>query len=124
MDLAQVIRKSLREAQHQPLDGPTKRILHSQRSQAWVKALGANLMSSGGPDRDLRCFTRFDLSNKPDFGVNELLYDISIVRVSDVASAVLKKRLVFITDAVWQVESEFGLFGVSCGSATELTSRV
>ena len=46
MDLAQVIRKSLREAQHQPLDGPTKRVLHSQRSQAWVKALGANLMSS------------------------------------------------------------------------------
>ena len=66
-----------------------------------------NLKDACGSDPGLRCFTRFDRSNRREFGVNELLHDICIVRVAGVSSAVQGKRLFYIDRVLWQVESEF-----------------
>ena len=46
-------------------------------------------------------------SNRKDFGLNELLYDILVCKVGDVESSIHKKRLCFIKEVLWQVESEF-----------------
>jgi hypothetical protein len=57
----------------------------------------------------VRVFSRGYRLNRRDFGVNELLYDIAIVRVESVESSRQKKNLLYIKETLWQVESEFAL---------------
>jgi len=52
-------------------------------------------------------FSKHCPDHKADFKLNELLYDICVCRVAPVQSAVHKKELLYITDALWLIESEF-----------------
>jgi hypothetical protein len=65
-------------------------------------------MLVGNPvPQNVRVFTKYDETNKPEFGLNELLYDVCIVETDTCISAGNRKQLRYITRAIWQVESEF-----------------
>jgi hypothetical protein len=55
----------------------------------------------------VRVFSKHHTGNRLDFGLNELLYDVLVCRIGRVLSAVHRKELLYIDQALWQVESEF-----------------
>ena len=52
-------------------------------------------------------FSKSDSSSRKDFGLNELLHDIVVCRVEEAESPAGSKKLLFIKEVLWQVESEF-----------------
>jgi hypothetical protein len=106
-DVKQLLQEALQQAQSEPDTGATTQKINLNRSQSWVKALAEQLKKRYQGDTDIRIFTKSDYSNRRDFGLNELLYDILVCRVGEVESSVHKKKLCFIKEVLWQVESEF-----------------
>ena len=106
-DVKQLLKKALQQAQSGPDTGETTQKINLNRSQSWVKALAEQFNKRYEGDTDIRIFTKSDYSNRKDFGLNELLYDILVCRVGEVESSVHKKKLCFIKEVLWQVESEF-----------------
>ena len=80
--------------------------LHRDRGSTWVKCLGqgfAGYYSNKGQ----RVFWKGNKCNKREFGLQELLYDISVCQMEKVESlGKNKKRLQYVARALWQVESE------------------
>jgi hypothetical protein len=54
-----------------------------------------------------RVFSRGHDRNKAAFGLNEYLYDITVVRVDTVPSATKKAQLEYPVETLWHVECEF-----------------
>lgn len=84
---------------------------HRGRSSAWVTALALHFRRyyEGAPD--IRVFIRGDASGKQDFGLTELLHDIAVVRCATVPAPFHTKYLAYVSEAIWQVESEFARNG-------------
>jgi len=106
-DVKQLLQEALQQAQSGPDTGETTQKINLNRSQSWVKALAEQFKKRYEGDTDIRIFTKSDYSNRRDFGLNELLYDILVCRVGEVESSLHKKNLCFIKEVLWQVESEF-----------------
>ncbi len=81
--------------------------LHQQRSSHWVQCLAAELRTLVKDEGDVRVFYRSDETNRADFGLNELLYDVCICRTAEHPSARGERALRYVTEALWLVESEF-----------------
>jgi hypothetical protein len=77
---------------------------HRARSAAWVACHAAELrvLCAG---LDVTVFTRDDKRHFGRFGLNELLYDVSICQTATLSSP-RGKPLRYITRAGWLVESE------------------
>lgn len=105
----QQLKSALAEAAKCPdkeglLDGP----MHRERSRVWVECLGKQLGASfKGSDRDVRVFTKHEDSNREDFGLNELLYDVCVCETALSPSHTGRKQLRYVTRALWLIESEF-----------------
>ncbi len=106
-DVKQLLQEALQQAQSTPDVGETTQKINFKRSRNWVKALAEQFKKSYEGDSEIRVFSKDDPSNRKDFGLNELLYDILVCRVGEVESSVHKKNLCFIKEVLWQVESEF-----------------
>ena len=106
-DVKQLLKEALQQAQLEPDAGETPQKINLNRSQSWVKALAEQFKKSYEGDSEIRIFTKSDYSNRKDFGLNELLYDVLVCRVGEVESSLHKKKLCFIKEVLWQVESEF-----------------
>jgi hypothetical protein len=107
VNIVELIHSSYSFALSKPVKSKSPAALHSTRSQAWVDSLAIQLKSFYDRDKNIRVFSKRDYSNRSDFGVNELLYDVVVCRVGTVESAKQKKTLYYIRDVIWQVESEF-----------------
>lgn len=85
-----------------------KRKRNRNRSSQWVCAL-AEAFQEEYDDTDVhRVFWLRNEKNRKQFGINEFLFDVVVCSVSSVESLQRKsKRLVFIDECHWQVESEF-----------------
>lgn len=105
-DIKQLLKEALRQAQLEPDAGETRQKINMHRSQSWVKALAKQFKERYKGDSEIRIFTKSDYSNRKDFGLNELLYDVLVCRVGEVESSLHKKKLYFIKEVLWQVESE------------------
>ncbi len=81
--------------------------LHQQRSSHWVQCLAAELRTLVEDEGDVRVFFRKDETNRADFGLNELLYDVCICGTAEHPSARGERTLRYVTEALWLVESEF-----------------
>ena len=103
----QILQEALKQAQSEPDTGETTQKINLNRSHSWVKALAEQFKKRYGGDPEIRVFSKSDYSNKKDFGLNELLYDVLVCRVGEVESSLHKKRLLSIMEVEWQVESEF-----------------
>ena len=106
-DVKQLLSQALKQAQSEPDAGKTTQKINLNRSQSWVKALAEQFKKRYEGDSEIRVFTKSDYSNKKDFGLNELLYDVLVCRVGEVESSLHKKKLLSIMGVEWQVESEF-----------------
>ncbi|MBA2680477.1 MAG: hypothetical protein H0U76_19040 [Ktedonobacteraceae bacterium] len=104
MDVKVLLEDSLREARAEAIEGLPGGELHRARAQAWIKNLAKNFQKEYA---DARVFSKYDHLNRPDFGLNEYLHDILVCRLAPAASASHGKKLFYIKDVLWQVESEF-----------------
>lgn len=80
--------------------------LHRQRSIAWVNALSQEF-GDIYPVPEYRVFSKYEPSNRVDFGLNELLFDIAVCEVGETPSSRNQVNLHYVKRAIWQVESEF-----------------
>lgn len=101
------VERALDAARNQPADDASKQRLHAARSRNFVGALAQQLLALYTNEPDVRGFTKHDERNRSDFGMNELLYDVTICRTAIVASAASDKCLHYVAAPIWHVESEF-----------------
>lgn len=76
------------------------------RSSTFVEQLGTQFNLRYADDTNVRTLTRGNPKNRKEFGLNELLYDVSVCRVSEIASSKQSKQLTVINQTLWSVESE------------------
>lgn len=81
--------------------------LHRERSRNWVEFLAGEFRNYYHDDLSTRVFSKHYDGNREEFLLNELLFDICVCRVGEVASNKHKKKLYYIKDVLWQIESEF-----------------
>ena len=79
--------------------------IHKDRASAWIDCLG-KVFQEHYSDEDYRVFWRQNEANS-DFGLSELLFDISVCQIGWVESMKPGKFLPYISKCLWQVESEF-----------------
>ena len=79
--------------------------IHRERARAWVDNLGRAFQRVYSDD-DQRVFWIANECNKKEFGLQELLFDISVCQVRCVKSIRQEKPLQYISNCFWQVESE------------------
>lgn len=97
-----LVDRALHVARWTKLLAENEQELHRRRSQAFVAALARELAALD-PDPAVRVFHRHNPENRAQFGLHELLHDITVCRVGHVAP---DSKHVYIEDALWQVESE------------------
>jgi hypothetical protein len=107
MDPEKLIAQALKQAASEQYGGLLGGSLHRERSSRWIEALADAFRAQYADDPSIRVFSRHNEANKDDFLLNELLYDVSVCRVDEVRSAVQKRLLAYVREALWQVESEF-----------------
>jgi len=107
VNIKELIHSSYSSAIREPINAKSRGKLHSTRSQVWVAAVAKQFKSRISSDHDIRVFSKGDSSNRDDFGLNELLFDVTVCRVGTVESAKQRKTLYYVCDVLWQVESEF-----------------
>lgn len=106
-DLPAFLQDCLNSARRVELPPVSRGRRNRQRSSAWVEALATGFRQHMAADPTVRVFSKHDASNRADFGINELLYDVLVCRIAMVESAVNRAPLSYIERALWQVESEF-----------------
>lgn len=102
--LHQLIEDALRAAQDKAGDQ-----LNARRSADWVRELAAGLGShcrNSKPDIPIAVFCRGDSENRPNFRINELLFDVLVAEVKIISSASKGKDLRALSKILWLVESE------------------
>ena len=78
--------KTLRQTEEAQIpDGKSEGRIHRDRSGAWVNCLGKGFRKHY-QDEDQRVFWKQNESNTEQFGLNELLFDVSVCRVGKVKS--------------------------------------
>ena len=106
-DVKQLLQEALQQAQSKPDTDESTQKINQNRSRYWVEALAEQFQKRYEGDSEIRVFSKTDPSNRKDFGLNELLHDVVVCRVGEVESSVHKKKLLFIKEVLWQIESEF-----------------
>ena len=107
MDLRKLLQASFTAARTKQGGSGSAQVVHRTRSQVWVEQLATHLQEFLGNDPAIRVLSKHNNAYKADFGLNELLYDVLACRVNKVAAARHGKLLVYIEEALWQIESEF-----------------
>jgi hypothetical protein len=104
VDVLTMVEQSFQRAKSKQIEGKTP----GQRSQLFVEELGYSLRRFY-PRPEFRVLNRQDCTSRDEFGLNEMLHDVCVVRVEFVDAPRMKKRqLPRIIEALWQIESEFG----------------
>lgn len=78
------------------------------KSQRWVESLAAEFRlfyGDEGRQAGVRVLCRSDSTHKDELGLDGLLYDVLVCRVSTVR-APRGRELTYVCEALWQVESE------------------
>ena len=106
--LLEILEKSLGKAfdKHPNSISSTDRSLHSARSKTWVTNI-AKALREKYDKPEYRVFSADCTDNRTEFKLNELLFDISVVRVRPIPSASKNKQLMCVTSMEWAIESEF-----------------
>ena len=79
--------------------------VHSDRSSGWIDCLGESFQGRY-TNEDQRVFWKKNSSNRSQFNLNELLFDISVCQIKEVPSIQKGAPLSFISKCYWQIESE------------------
>lgn len=85
-------------------DGPPGKF-NRDASSVWLDCLGREFQRHYGGD-DQKVFWNGNSSNRGEFGLKELLFDISVCQVNEVPTIIKGTQLPFVAHCHWQVESE------------------
>ena len=85
-------------------EGSRGRVNH-EASAVWLDCLGKKFQEYYD-NNDQRVFWKGNKGNRGQFGLNELLFDLSVCQVEEVPSIRKGTLLPFVTNCHWQVESE------------------
>jgi hypothetical protein len=108
LNIKQIIEKSLASAKKKDKGnkGPVAKFIHRSRSKEFVKSLAESFSAHYLKDDGFRILSRDNNKHRLEFGLNELLYDVLVCKTKEVPSVRKKKQLRFVTEAIWQIESE------------------
>ena len=113
--ILRIINQAFDHAVATPVDPTTPlRTQNQTRSQNWVACLRDEFERTyrrANDNRDVRALCKQCGDNRSEFGLNELLHDVSLFRVATVPSRIRAKPLTYVTDVLWQAESEFANSG-------------
>ena len=105
-DIITMIRNALSSAMAVQVEAGSPSGIHRKRSSNWVESLAQEFREYYKND-SVKVFSKEYKKNRADFLINELLFDVCVCRVGKVASNTHKKKLYYVKEALWQVESEF-----------------
>lgn len=80
---------------------------HAMLSGLWVESLAMEFRRQFNSAEGYRVFSKKFCGNKPDFPIQEYLYDITVVRTKKIKSAVKDICLECPYEILWHIESEF-----------------
>lgn len=80
--------------------------LHQERSKHFVELLAQGFRDYYS-NSNFKIFSKHFYGNREVFGINEYQYDILVCEIDSVISAKQQKKLPFIKETLWLVESEF-----------------
>jgi hypothetical protein len=104
MEIEKIIEAAFKQTRTKEVTENNDLKRNRQRSINWVESLAEQLRISY-PDKDnYRVFSKYYSGNQ-DFGLNELLFDISVVKINKTESP-RHRELTYIEKALWLVESE------------------
>jgi hypothetical protein len=107
LNLKTLLSSAFHNACRSPCVAAERGVLHRERSRAWVESLANEFRGTLAGDPEIRVFSKGCHANREEFGLNEPLYDVLVCRTATVESAVHGKTLLYVREALWQVESEF-----------------
>lgn len=81
--------------------------LHRDRSKEFLEELRKEFSVKFPIENSFVVFTKHFSGNRPEFGLNELLYDLLVCETGKTLSAKGINELSFVRKAIWQIESEF-----------------
>jgi GTP1/Obg family GTP-binding protein len=112
VNIKQIINEAFENAQKKAFEEEkkhpeiSKQKIHAFRSQSWVESLAEAFRKEYKDDKNISVFSKYHTRNRTDFGLNELLYDISVCKINYTESPKHKIKLAYIEKALWLVESE------------------
>ncbi len=106
MDIRRLIEVSLEMAQRRPDVGANDGEVHRNRSKNFVESLAAELGREYEGAGSVAALSKHNSDNRKRFGMNELLFDVTVCQYSTVTSATSATELSFVTNGLWLVESE------------------
>ena len=109
--LRSMIEAGLRAARTVPTGSTSAMLEHRARSRAWIEALASAFQQTHAAEPDVRVFYQSNPANRRDFGLNELLHDITVARQGTVLVPRHNKPLSYIREVLWQIESELARDG-------------
>ena len=101
-----IVERALAAARVRTILADRPQELHAGRSHAFVRALADELRELHAGDESVTALCKYDDRDRARVGMSELLHDVTVCRVAAVTSAAQGKTLWYVTDALWQVESE------------------
>lgn len=106
MNIVYLVQMALDEARSRLVDASTPGQLHACRSRNFVEGL-ANLLRNVYCDNpDQTVFSKYDERHRFDFGLNELLFDITVCHLGETRSASGNRTLRYVSKGIWAIESE------------------
>jgi hypothetical protein len=78
---------------------------NAQRSAFWIECL-AKAFRSIEWEEDIAVFSKDYYGNRVEFGMNEMLYDVTVAEIKTIKSA-RSKEIKVISNVKWLIESEF-----------------
>jgi len=108
MLIKQIVTEAFEAAKQKAVDATTDQERNRQRSIIWVESLASAFREYYQIKDNYRVFSKYyeDIETRKDFGLNELLYDISVCKINYTESPKHKTKLAYIEKALWLVESE------------------
>ncbi|MDD2366027.1 MAG: hypothetical protein PHN84_07675 [Desulfuromonadaceae bacterium] len=96
----------LNDVSEKPVDEITTGAINAKRSKNLIEQLSEDFRKIYTSNDSVRVFSKDHYDNRAEFGMNELLHDILVCTTGLSSAARHKKKLRYITSAIWQVESE------------------
>ncbi|MCY4072702.1 MAG: hypothetical protein OXG60_15515 [Chloroflexi bacterium] len=126
MNIEGILRESYQRTLKALVMGTSPESLARARERAFVKAL-ARQFEGSFEGEEFRVFSAYGRGNRPDFGGEQLLFEIEVCRVAGASTAERKSESFYIvTEALWQIEIElsqdwrrvvFAMNRLRCGAA-------
>ncbi len=106
MEIRHLVETAFGEARGRADNGKSRGEVNRNRSAEFVSRLATALHRECEGDEQVIALSKHNADHRERFGVNELLFDITVCRTDTVASGTSGGELSFVTKGLWAVESE------------------